>query len=154
MRNSVYEIAHCCVDVGRPRLFTCIVGTKGDTQQFYCHVFKCDSKETASKITRAVAQACTSAVDVADTALIDMVRASQRGQIGNYVQLLRQLDDGTLSLLLDDFVEELSRFVVSAAARILAASREDAEADLPEALQAHIADATLEAFLQHCLVEE
>ncbi len=61
MQNSVYEIAHCGVDVSKPRLFTCIVGKKGEAEIFFCHVFKCDSKETASKITRAVAQVCTQA---------------------------------------------------------------------------------------------
>ena len=45
MRSSVYEIAHCGVDVSRPRLFTCIIGTKGENAQFFCHVFKCESKD-------------------------------------------------------------------------------------------------------------
>jgi hypothetical protein len=48
MKNSVYEIAHCGVDVSKPRLFTCIVGTKGDNPQFFCHVFKCLSKDEVS----------------------------------------------------------------------------------------------------------
>jgi len=61
MQNSVYEIAHCGVDVSKPRLFTCIVGTKGENPQFFCHVFKCESKEAASKTTRAVAAVCTEA---------------------------------------------------------------------------------------------
>jgi len=61
MRNSVYEIAHCGVDVSRPRMFTVIVGTKGDTPQFFCHVFKAESKESASRVTHAVAAACTAA---------------------------------------------------------------------------------------------
>eukprot|EP00054_Salpingoeca_dolichothecata_P002889 m.24387 g.24387 ORF g.24387 m.24387 type:complete len:566 (+) comp13373_c0_seq1:251-1948(+) len=59
MTNSVYEIAHCGVDVSKPKLFTCIVGTKGNNALFFCHVFKCPNKETSSKITRAVANACT-----------------------------------------------------------------------------------------------
>jgi len=61
MKNSVYEIAHCGVDVSKPRLFTCIVGTKGDNPQFFCHVFKCESKDAASQTTRAVAAVCTEA---------------------------------------------------------------------------------------------
>lgn len=61
MSNSVYEIAHCGCDVSKPRIFTCLVGTKGSDALFFCHVFKCDTKETAMKVTRAVAAACTQA---------------------------------------------------------------------------------------------
>ncbi len=46
MRNSVYEIAHCGVDVSRPQMVTVIVGTKGSSPQFFCHVFKAESKVT------------------------------------------------------------------------------------------------------------
>lgn len=59
MQNSFFEVAHCGVDVSKPRLFTVIVGTKGDNPQFFCHVFKCESKESASKTTRAVAAGAT-----------------------------------------------------------------------------------------------
>eukprot|EP00730_Choanoeca_flexa_P000580 TRINITY_DN10256_c0_g1_i1.p1 TRINITY_DN10256_c0_g1~~TRINITY_DN10256_c0_g1_i1.p1 ORF type:complete len:580 (+),score=144.33 TRINITY_DN10256_c0_g1_i1:76-1815(+) len=58
LNNSVYEIAHCGVDAGKPRLFTVIVGKK-DTTDFFCHVFKCASKDEASRFVRAVASACT-----------------------------------------------------------------------------------------------
>lgn len=61
MRNSVYEIAHCGVDVSRPKMFTVIVGTKGANPQFFCHVFKAESKDSASRVTQATARACTKA---------------------------------------------------------------------------------------------
>ena len=48
MANTVFEIAHCGVDVGNPKVFTCIVGSKGPDPLFYCHVFKCDTKEIVS----------------------------------------------------------------------------------------------------------
>eukprot|EP00047_Mylnosiga_fluctuans_P013755 m.33155 g.33155 ORF g.33155 m.33155 type:complete len:512 (+) comp5078_c0_seq1:47-1582(+) len=61
MSNTISEIAHCNVDVSKPEFFTCIVGggKSGPDQLFFCHVFKCQNKETANKITRAVASACT-----------------------------------------------------------------------------------------------
>lgn len=61
MKNSVYEIAHCGVDVSRPKMFTVIVGNKGEKATFFCHIFKCESKEAASRVTVAVANACTKA---------------------------------------------------------------------------------------------
>ncbi|EGD82107.1 hypothetical protein PTSG_02786 [Salpingoeca rosetta] len=61
MNHSVFEIAHCTVDATKPRLFTCIVGSKGSTTDFFCHVFKCNSKEQAKRIVRAVAAVCTAA---------------------------------------------------------------------------------------------
>eukprot|EP00043_Microstomoeca_roanoka_P010217 m.97205 g.97205 ORF g.97205 m.97205 type:complete len:584 (-) comp14821_c1_seq1:152-1903(-) len=61
MSHSVYEIAHCGIDVSKPRMFTCIVGNKGSKTDFFCHVFKCNSKEQAQRIVRAVASACTTA---------------------------------------------------------------------------------------------
>jgi len=61
MRNSVYEIAHCGVDVSRPRMFTVIVGTKGANPQFFCHSFKAENKDSASRVTQATANACTKA---------------------------------------------------------------------------------------------
>ena len=45
LSNSVYEIAHCGVDVSKAKVFTCIVGTKGAAALFFCHVFKCETKE-------------------------------------------------------------------------------------------------------------
>lgn len=61
MSNSVFELAHCGVDVSKPMLVTCIVGSKGENSLFFCHVFKCDSKEAASSITQTIAAACTRA---------------------------------------------------------------------------------------------
>jgi hypothetical protein len=61
MKNSVYEIAHCGVDVSLPKMFTVIVGNKGEKSTFFCHIFKCESKEAASRVTVAVANACTKA---------------------------------------------------------------------------------------------
>ena len=58
-QNSFIEVAHCGVDGSKPRLFTAIVGTKGDNPQFFCHVFKCESKDSAIKLTRAVAAGAT-----------------------------------------------------------------------------------------------
>ena len=45
MSNTVFEIAHCGLDVTDPKIFTCIVGSKGPDPIFFCHVFKCASKE-------------------------------------------------------------------------------------------------------------
>jgi hypothetical protein len=61
MKNTVYEIAHCGVDVSRPKMFTIIVGSKGEKSQFFCHIFKAESKEAAARVTVAVANACTKA---------------------------------------------------------------------------------------------
>eukprot|EP00045_Choanoeca_perplexa_P007736 m.71167 g.71167 ORF g.71167 m.71167 type:complete len:570 (-) comp14193_c0_seq1:29-1738(-) len=58
LNNSVYEIAHCGVDAGKPKLFTVVVGKK-ETSDFFCHVFKCATKDQASRFVRAVASACT-----------------------------------------------------------------------------------------------
>jgi len=58
LSHTVYEIAHCGVDVTKPNMFTCIVGKKG-TKEFFCHVFKCESKDQAARIVRSVATACT-----------------------------------------------------------------------------------------------
>ncbi|EDQ87193.1 uncharacterized protein MONBRDRAFT_33367 [Monosiga brevicollis MX1] len=58
LNNSVYEIAHCGVDVSKPRLFTVIVGKK-ESSDFFCHVFKCASKDSAARFVKAVASACT-----------------------------------------------------------------------------------------------
>ena len=54
MANTVFEIAHCGVDVGNPKVFTCIVGSKGPDPLFYCHVFKCDTKEIVSSFGRSI----------------------------------------------------------------------------------------------------
>ena len=48
MSNSIAEIAHCNVDVSKPEYFTVVVGSgvPGADQMFFCHVFKCQNKET------------------------------------------------------------------------------------------------------------
>eukprot|EP00049_Salpingoeca_infusionum_P003366 m.65989 g.65989 ORF g.65989 m.65989 type:complete len:587 (+) comp12086_c0_seq4:204-1964(+) len=61
MAHTVYEIAHCGLDLNKPKLVTCIVGTKHTKTDFFCHVFKCDSKDQAARIVKAVAQSCTQA---------------------------------------------------------------------------------------------
>ena len=53
MANSVYEIAHCGVDVSKERIFTCIVGTKGSSADFFCHVFKCQNKDIVGDLAAA-----------------------------------------------------------------------------------------------------
>lgn len=80
MSNSINELVNCSVDTAKLEFVTCIVGTKmGADTQFYCHVFKCPSKEMvrprschsdaqANRVTRAVANACTLAHQVSHDA--------------------------------------------------------------------------------------
>lgn len=60
MSNAITEIAHCGVDVSRSEYVSCIVGSKAGTDTaFFCHFFKCTNKDTANKVARAIASACT-----------------------------------------------------------------------------------------------
>jgi hypothetical protein len=117
------------------------------------------ARESRASVEHICAAAATT--DAATVTLISALRASQHSIVSNYAGLLNQLEDGSRSLLIDDFTEELVRYVVGTAANALPSLR-DRHPDLghgPGAQQLHadarqLGDSTIETFIRHCLVDQ